>query len=56
MTSSISITDPGQPWVMINGSAFSWGEGAWMKWTSTPSIWVMNCGREFSWRSHLRQS
>jgi hypothetical protein len=30
--SSISITEPGQPWVMISGSASSCGERMWMKW------------------------
>ena len=45
--SSISITEPGQPWVMISGSASSCGERMWRKWTSTPSISVTNCGSAF---------
>ena len=46
--SSSSITEPGQPWVMISGSAFSCSDWTWMKWMSTPSISVVNCGRAFS--------
>ena len=54
--SSSSMTEPGQPWVMISGIAFSCGERTWMKWMSTPSISVMNFGTAFSRASHLRQS
>jgi hypothetical protein len=50
------MTEPGQPCVMINGNASSCGERTWMKWMSTPSISVMNCGSAFSLASHLRQS
>ena len=50
------MTEPGQPWVMISGSAFSCSDFAWMKWISTPSIWVVNCGSAFSLASVLRQS
>ena len=50
------MTDPGQPWVTISGSASSWRERTWMKWMSTPSISVMNCGSAFSLASTLRQS
>ena len=47
-TESISsITEPGQPWVMIRGRAFSCDDLTWMKWTSTPSISVTNCGSAF---------
>ena len=46
--SIISMTEPGQPCVMISGSAFSCGERTWMKWMSTPSISVVNCGSAFS--------
>jgi hypothetical protein len=56
MVSSSSITEPGQPCVMISGNAFSCGDFTWMKWMSTPSIWVMNCGSAFSLASHRRQS
>ena len=56
MMSSISITEPGQPWVMISGSAFSWRDFTWMKWMSRPSIFVLNCGSAFSLASTLRQS
>ena len=28
----------------------------WMKWISTPSIWVVNCGSALSFASALRQS
>ena len=42
------MTEPGQPWVMTSGNAFSWRDFTWMKWMSTPSIWVVNCGSAFS--------
>jgi len=38
-----SITDPGQPCVMMHGVAPSTGERTCRKWMSTPSIVVMNC-------------
>ena len=41
---------------MITGSAFSFDDLTWMKWTSTPSISVMNCGKALSFASALRQS
>jgi hypothetical protein len=41
---------------MISGSAFSCRDLTWMKWTLTPSISVVNCGRVFSLFSHARQS
>ncbi len=47
MTPSGSMTEPGQPCVMISGSAFSCRDVTWMKWTSCPSIWVVNCGSAF---------
>ena len=50
------MTEPGQPCVMISGSAFSCGDFTWMKWMSTPSISVVNCGSAFSLASHARQS
>ena len=50
------MTEPGQPCVMISGSAFSCGDVTWMKWMSTPSISVVNCGSAFSLASHARQS
>ena len=50
------MTDPGQPCVMISGSAFSCGDFTWMKWTFTPSISVVNCGSAFSSASHACQS
>ena len=31
-------------------------ERTWMKWMSSPSISVMNCGNAFSFASHVRQS
>ena len=46
--SSSSMTEPGQPWVMTSGNAFSCGDFTWMKWMSTPSISVVNCGSAFS--------
>jgi hypothetical protein len=55
-TPSSSITEPGQPCVMISGNAFSCGDLTWMKWVSTPSISVVNCGSAFSCASHRRQS
>ena len=56
MTASSSMTEPGHPWVMMTGSAFSCGERTWMKWMSSPSISVMKCGRAASLASHRRQS
>ena len=56
MVSSSSITEPGQPCVMINGNAFSWRDFTWMKWMFSPSISVVNCGSAFSRASHRRQS
>ena len=56
MIFSCSMTEPGHPWVTMSGSAFSCFERTWMKWMSSPSISVMNCGRAFSFASHLRQS
>jgi hypothetical protein len=56
MVSSSSITEPGQPCVMISGNAFSCLDLTRMKWMSTPSISVMNCGSAFSFASALRQS
>ena len=50
------MTEPGQPCVMISGNAFSWRDFTWMKWMSTPSISVVNCGSAFSLASHARQS
>jgi hypothetical protein len=50
------MTEPGQPWVMISGSASSCDDFTWMKWMSTPSISVVNCGSAFSRASHARQS
>ncbi len=50
------MTEPGQPWVMISGSASSCRDFTWMKWMSTPSISVVNCGSAFSFASALRQS
>jgi hypothetical protein len=50
------MTEPGQPWVMISGSASSCDDLTWMKWMSTPSIWVVNCGKALSFASALRQS
>ncbi len=50
------MTEPGQPWVMISGSAFSWPDLTWMKWMSTPSISVVNWGQALSFASALRQS
>jgi hypothetical protein len=41
---------------MISGSALGWRERTWMKWMSTPSIFVMNCGKAFSFASAFRQS
>jgi hypothetical protein len=56
MTSSSSITEPGQPCVMIRGRASACGDFTWMKWMSAPSISVVNCGSAFSLASHAGQS
>ena len=53
---NISMTEPGQPCVIISGSAFWCGDFTWMKWTSTASISVLNIGSAFSVSSHARQS
>ena len=50
------MTEPGQPCVMISGSAFSCADFTWMKWMSTPSISVVNWGKALSLASALRQS
>ena len=51
-----SMTEPGQPWQTMSGSASSCLERTWMKWMSSPSISVMKFGTAFSLASHLRQS
>ncbi len=56
MTFSISTIEPGQPCVMITGSAFSCGERTWMKWMSRPSISVTKCGNALSLASSLPKS
>jgi hypothetical protein len=50
------MTEPGQPCVVIRGNAFSCGDFTWMKWMSTLSISVVNCGSALSLASHARQS
>ena len=50
------MTEPGQPCVMIRGSAPTCRDLTWMKWISTPSISVLNCGSALRLASHLRQS
>jgi predicted ester cyclase len=35
---SSSITEPGQPWVMINGNVSACGDFTWIRWISMPSI------------------
>ena len=56
MIFSCSMIDPGQPCVMTIGSAFAFFDRTWMKWISSPSIVVTNCGRAFSLASTFRQS
>ena len=56
MIFSCSMIEPGQPCVTIIGNASSCFERTWMKWMSTPSISVMNCGSALSRASTLRQS
>ena len=56
MTFSISTTEPGQPCVMITGSAFGCGDFTWMKWMSRPSISVRNCGKALNRVSKRRMS
>jgi hypothetical protein len=41
---------------MTSGSASSCADLMWMKWISTPSISVVNCGKALSLVSALRQS
>jgi hypothetical protein len=54
--SSSSTNEPGQPWVMISGSASWCGDRTWTKCTSTPSISVVNCGSLLTFASNRRQS
>ncbi len=51
-----STIDPGQPCVMMIGSAFSCFERTWMKWMSSPSISVMKFGTALICASQRRQS
>ena len=50
------MTEPGQPCVMISGSAFSCGDLTWMKWMSSPSISVDELRQGVELRLDLRQS
>ena len=45
MIFSCSMIEPGHPCVTMSGSAFLCFERTWMKWMSSPSISVTNCGR-----------
>jgi hypothetical protein len=56
MIFSCSMTEPGQPCQTISGSAAGWTDRTWMKWISSPSMVVVNCGSAFSLASHPRQS
>ena len=56
MIFSCSMKDPGHPCVTMIGKAPSCFERTWMKWMSTPSISVMNCGSAWSLASTCRQS
>jgi hypothetical protein len=56
MIFSCSMTEPGQPCETISGSASGCEDRTWMKWMSSPSISVTNCGSAFSFASHPRQS
>ncbi len=56
MTFNCSMIEPGHPWVMIIGSAFGCFDFTWMKWMSTPSMFVTKFGTAFNFASHLRQS
>ena len=51
-----SATEPGQPCVMISGSAFGSFERTWRKWMSSPSIPVVNWSKRLSFASRARQS
>jgi hypothetical protein len=51
-----SATDPGQPCVMISGSASGSAERTCRKCTFWPSMVVVNCGNSFSRASAARQS
>ena len=50
------MIDPGHPWVITSGNAFSCCDFTWMKWMSSPSMRVLNCGSAFIRASHRRQS
>ena len=51
-----STIEPGQPWVMISGSAAGSFERTCRKWMSSPSISVVNCSKRLSFASRARQS
>lgn len=53
---SISMIEPGRLCVMISGSAAACEDLTRMKWRSSPSISLVNCGSAFMLASHLRQS
>jgi hypothetical protein len=55
-TSSSSMIEPGQPWVMTSGKASWCRDLTWMNCTSSPSSSVVNWGRAFSFFSQRRQS
>ncbi|MCY1234020.1 hypothetical protein D9M72_465870 [compost metagenome] len=56
MIFSCSMIEPGQPWVTMRGIAFLCFDRTCMKWMSTPSMLVTNCGRSLSFFSTFRQS
>ena len=56
MTFKNSSTDPGHPCESRSGMASGLRDRTWMKWTSMPSIEVVNCGRALSAVSVARQS
>jgi hypothetical protein len=44
MIFSCSTIEPGQPWLTTSGSASGCFERTWMKWMSSPSMFVTKFG------------
>ena len=55
---AFDVVIPSLPGYGFSGkpAATGWGDRTWMKWMSSPSISVVNCGSAFSFASHRRQS
>ena len=56
MKSRNSVTEPGQPWVMMSGIGFGPLPFSWMKWISMPSTGAVKLSKPLITASCLRQS